>query len=237
MKELVIGLDCTGETYSCGLLSREGVFTSITGLSPRRALLEIPSHVSYLLKSCGASYRDVAAVGVTKGPGSFTGVRLGITLAKTIAFASQCKIFPMDTLELLARGQAPGYAQGYAQGKVAVALDARRGELYCGIFKLGEECSPQLPTAVRSPALFTRDLLNCEDLRALVGPGFAAYPELVVEGFRGPVLTSPADTICSMSLLCDLSRSAWQHDSLAEPETVEPVYHRKADIQVSSVSS
>lgn len=232
MKKLVIGLDCTGETYSCGLLSEEGVFTSITGLSPRRALLEIPSHVSYLLKTSGASYREVAAVGVTKGPGSFTGVRLGITLAKTIAFASQCKIFPLDTLELLARGQA----QAYSRGAVAVALDARRAELYCGIFRLGKECSPLLPTAVRSPTLFTRDLLNCEDLRSLVGPGFAAYPDLVPEGFRGPVLTSPADTTCSMSLLCELTQTAWRQDRLAAPETVEPVYHRKADIQVSSVS-
>ena len=232
MKELVIGLDCTGETYSCGLLAPEGVFTSITGLSPRRALLEIPSHISYLLKNSGANFRDIAALGVTKGPGSFTGVRLGITLAKTIAMASQCKIFPVDTLELLARGQA----QGYTQGNVAVALDARRGELYCGLFQLGKECSPFLPTAVRSPALFTRDLLNCEDLRALVGPGFAAYPQLVIEGFRGPVLTSPADTTCSMSLLCELTHAAWRENRLTAPETVEPVYHRKADIQVSSVS-
>lgn len=225
-----LALDCTGETYSCGLLSEGGRLTEVNGLNPRRALLELPAHVAHLMSLSKLDYRQLKGVGVPLGPGSFTGVRLGITLAKTIAYSSGCGICAVDTLECLAdryRGFYPGVG-----GSIAVALDARRGELYCGIFSTSQG-SPLLPTGVRKPQSFRREVEKSGELLALVGAGFAAYPELVPAGFRGPVATGRAETALSMHTLALRTKESARAGSLRPPGLVSPAYHREADIQVS----
>ena len=224
-----LALDCTGETYSCGLLSSKGRFTEVVGLNPRRALLEMPGHIAHLLRVGGISSRDVEAVGVPRGPGSFTGVRLGIALAKTVALAAECDVFSIDTLELLARQTAESYK--HAEGVIAVASDARRGELYCGVFSRSGEA--RLPTAVRTPQEFGPALSGEDGLLALVGGGFEAYPDLIPVGFRGAVESSREAAALSMNTLCALTKEAAQSGRLQARGLVQPEYHRRADIQVS----
>tara|TARA_Y100000815_G_C13204339_1_gene448012 strand:- start:104 stop:793 length:690 start_codon:yes stop_codon:yes gene_type:complete len=225
-----LALDCTGETYSCGLLTEAARFTEVNGLNPRRALLDLPAHVAHLMSLSKLNYRQLKGVGVPLGPGSFTGVRLGITLAKTIAFSSGCGIHAVDTLECLADRYRGFYSS--QEGSLAVALDARRGELYCGIFST-RQGSPILSTGVREPQLFLQEVTKRGDVLALVGAGFAAYPELVPQGFRGPVATGRAETALSMYSLALRTRESAQAGSLTAPGLVSPAYHREADIQVS----
>ena len=102
MTEAVLALDCSGDTYSVGLLVEGRHQTSIDGLKARAALRDLPGHAAYLLKNSGLTYESLVAVGVTRGPGSFTGVRLGVTLAKTIAMTAGCGIAAFDTLFVMA---------------------------------------------------------------------------------------------------------------------------------------
>lgn len=228
MSSVILALDCTGETFAAGLLLEGEFLTTINGLNPRRALRELPAHIRYLLQNAGASYRDVEAVGLTQGPGSFTGVRLGVTLAKTIAQQAGCQVAAFDTLQVLASAQESKYS--HRPGTIAVALDARRKELYCGLF--GAEASRQ-PTAVRSPGEFSELLASVSDLRACVGQGFSAYPELVPESFFGPVLSTRQDSAPCMATLCAMTQRAQQNSELTDWQNLLPAYHRKADIQVS----
>ena len=226
-----LALDCTGETYGCGLLTEGGRFTEVNGLNPRRALLDLPAHLAHLMELSKLDYRQLKGVGVPLGPGSFTGVRLGITLAKTIAFSSGCEVCAVDTLECLAdryRGIFPA-----REGAIAVALDARRGELYCGIFSTIQKSRPILPTGVREPQAFLQELSRSDGLLALVGAGFAAYPDLVPAGFQGAVATGCAETTLSMSKLAQRTKEAAVAGTLTAPGLVSPAYHRQADIQVS----
>ena len=223
-----LALDCTGETFSCGLLTVSGLFTEVVGLNPRRALLELPGHIAHLLRTAEIRTQDVSGIGVTVGPGSFTGVRLGITLAKTIALCSDCQVCAVDTLECLAHQYRRSFS--HTQGSLAVALDARRGELYCGIYSTGRA---NLPTGVRTPIEFMRALEHESDVLALIGAGFSAYPELVPANFSGPVFATCAETALCMYTLCCLTREAAAEQTLQAPGEITPAYHRRADIQVS----
>jgi tRNA threonylcarbamoyladenosine biosynthesis protein TsaB len=223
-----LALDCTGETFSCGLLTPKGRFTQIAGLNPRRALLEMPGHVSHLLRTADVGSDQLMGVGVPVGPGSFTGVRLGIALAKTIAFCSDCKVCAVDTLECLAHQYRRSFL--HTDGTLAVALDARRQELYCGLFSSG---SVNLSTDVRTPEEFHNALSKEPNLLALIGAGFAAYPELVGPSYSGPVFSGPAETTLCTYTLCCLTKDAAEKGTLLAPGTVTPAYHRRADIQVS----
>ena len=223
-----LALDCTGETFSCGLLTPNGLFTEVVGLSPRRALLELPGHIAHLLYTAGIKTDQVMGVGVPVGPGSFTGVRLGITLAKTVAFCSSCEVFAVDTLECLAHQHRKSFRHTF--GTLAVALDARRKELYCGLFS---KDGATLTTDVRTPEEFQTALSKETKLLACIGAGFAAYPELVDSSFSGPVFSAPAETTLCMHTLCGLTKDAAENGTLIEPGLLSPAYHRRADIQVS----
>ncbi len=226
---LALGLDCSGETYSVGLSGGRGVSLEASGFQPRRALREIPGAIAYLLKVAGLTHRDLSVVGVTQGPGSFTGVRLGATVAKTVALVAGCPICPWDTLELLARQSLPAPSVGTA----AVALDARRGELYCGIFRFEEErFSALLPTGVRTPQEFQDELSKLEACEAAIGSGFAAYAELLPGDWKGSRHQTRDNSAPSGRLIAELSLQH-QPNWIASADLL-PVYHRQADIQVSN---
>lgn len=208
----LLGLDCSGETYSVGLLGPRGACAEVNGYLARRALKEVTQAVSYLLESQGVSPSQLGRVGVTEGPGSFTGVRLGVTLAQTAALVAGCPLVGVDTLKVLA----------YGRGLTAVALDARRGELYCGLF---HDEQVLICTDVRTPEEFAREL-SAHQPETLVGAGFEVYPEIYSGGARR--LTDRMSAAPSGLTVARLAQGV-------EPSEgpLQPNYYRRADIQVS----
>ena len=81
-----------------------------------------------LLAQVGWQARDVHRVAVTVGPGSFTGLRVGVTTAKAFAYAVGAEVIGINTLDVIA-AQAPVEA-----ARVAVALDAQRQELFAAVY-------------------------------------------------------------------------------------------------------
>ena len=81
-----------------------------------------------LLKSCGLTAQQVEAVAVAAGPGSFTGVRIGVAAAKGFAWGGELPCYGVSTLEAMARNL------GVWQGYVVPAMDARRSQVYTAIF-------------------------------------------------------------------------------------------------------
>ncbi len=228
---LVLGIDCSGETYSAGLWSSSGIALEAAGQQPRTALRQLPETIAYLLKTAGVEAGDLSAVGVTRGPGSFTGVRLGVTVAKTAAMVAGCPVLGWDTLEVLAHQALGSDGAGVVpRGTVAVALDARRSELYCGVFRGdGEQLEVLVETDVRRPEDFAAALPG--PFQVAVGTGFEAYPQLLPAGFEGASLASRAASAPNGLLVARLTGSA--SDRWIPASELETVYHRRADIQVS----
>ena len=95
--------------------------------------------IERLLSACSLRLTDVDAIGVATGPGSFTGIRVGIAAAKALAEAGEHPVVGVSSLRALARS-CPGDAP-----RVAL-LDARRGELFAGCY--GADSLPMLPETV-----------------------------------------------------------------------------------------
>ena len=96
-----------------------------TGLTHSQTLMVMAED---LLKSCNLTAKDVEAVAVAAGPGSFTGVRIGVAAAKGFAWGGELPCYGVSTLEAMARNL------GVHQGYVVPAMDARRNQVYTGIF-------------------------------------------------------------------------------------------------------
>ena len=97
-----------------------------TGMTHSQTLLAMAED---LLKSCGFTPRQVEAVAVAAGPGSFTGVRIGVAAAKGFSWGLQLPCCGVSTLEAMAENL------GIYNGIVVAVMDARRSQVYNGIFR------------------------------------------------------------------------------------------------------
>lgn len=88
--------------------------------------------IEELLKKADIKPNEIDAIAVAKGPGSYTGVRIGVTIGKTLAWTLKIPIVSVSSLQVLA-GNAP-----YFPGVVCAIMDARRGNVFAGIYTNGE---------------------------------------------------------------------------------------------------
>ena len=127
-----------------------------TGLTHSQTLMVMAEG---LLKQCGKTVEDVNAVAVAEGPGSFTGVRIGVAAAKGFAWGRQIPCYGISTLEAMA------VSLGTYQGYVCPVMDARRSQVYNALFYVNQG---QLQRVKEDRAIALSDL--AEELNTLEAP-------------------------------------------------------------------
>jgi tRNA threonylcarbamoyladenosine biosynthesis protein TsaB len=168
----LLALDTATEACSVALLTEEGVLSASVEIGRGHAQ-EILRMVEGILAEGGTTLARLSGIAAGIGPGSFTGVRVGVAVAQGLAFGADLPVVPVTSLEALAMRSI-----GRGAECVLACLDARMGEVYWGCFVadpagLLRAVSPSAvgpPGAVRLPAAAAR-------FRG-IGRGFAAYPEL-----------------------------------------------------------
>ena len=141
---IVLAFDTSTDMLACAVarwtsLESRGaaleVLASADHLCRRQANVELVGSVQEALTKAGCGMSDVDAVLVGRGPGSFTGVRIGVATAKGIACGAGLPLFGASALDAMAWS---AWKNGI-RGKLAVAGDAMRGEVYPGIYLLDDE--------------------------------------------------------------------------------------------------
>ncbi|HVU86821.1 MAG TPA: tRNA (adenosine(37)-N6)-threonylcarbamoyltransferase complex dimerization subunit type 1 TsaB [Pirellulales bacterium] len=122
----ILALETSGTTGSVAAFDDSRALSQAALDPALRSARTLAPAIAELLKQVAWKPRDVQMVAVGVGPGSFTGLRLGVMTAKAFAYAVGAQVLAISTLEAIARNSADG------AGRVAVAIDAQRGEVYCG---------------------------------------------------------------------------------------------------------
>ena len=134
-----------------------------TGLTHSQTLLVMAQE---MLSQCDLSARDVDAVAVANGPGSFTGVRIGVAAAKGFAWGREIPIYGVSTLEAMARGL------GIYEGYICCAMDARRNQVYNALFYVNQgQLTRHTPDRAIALEDLKNELKNLEKPIFLVGDG------------------------------------------------------------------
>ena len=135
--------------------------------------------IKELLKRVGWQPKDVQLITTTIGPGSFTGLRIGVTTAKVFAYAVGAEVLGLDTLEVIAHRTPEDYSEVY------VAVDAQRGDVVAGRYRCTRQGTFE-PTVPPGLVSFERWVLSLPVGAILTGPALARYP--VPEGASVKVL-------------------------------------------------
>jgi len=168
----VVALETTERVGSVAALCDDNMLLEL-GLNPQqRSAQSLAPAIGKLLQQAGWRPSDVDLVAVTAGPGSFTGLRVGVTTAKALAYSMGADILGVDTLETVAAGVPPDVQN------LSVAVDAQRGQVVAGSFRRGRDgwFAPQSAAG----------LIGADAWLAGLGP------EVVV---AGPVLRKLADRL------------------------------------------
>jgi len=129
-----------------------------TGLTHSQTLMVMAED---LLKQCGKPMADVTAVAVAEGPGSFTGVRIGVAAAKGLSWGGQIPCYGVSTLEAMAE------TLGVYEGTVCACMDARRNQVYNALFAVK---NGEITRICEDRAIALAELK--EELKTVTGPIF-----------------------------------------------------------------
>ncbi len=163
---LILAFETSAKAGSVALMNEDrllGESYCNTGLTHSQTLMTMAQD---LLKNCGLAPGDVTAVAVAAGPGSFTGVRIGVAAAKGFAWGRELPCYGISTLEAMAENL------GIWQGFVCPVMDARRSQVYNALFRAEKGTLTRL-TEDRAIALsdLAQELKSLKDPVFLVGDG------------------------------------------------------------------
>lgn len=173
-----------------------------------------------LLAEAGLSLQDMDALAFGRGPGSFTGVRIGTAVAQGVAFSADLPVLSVSTLATLAQG---AYRE-FGEQRVAAAIDARMGEVYLATYQL-DDASAVMVSASEEQVI-KPDLLEALPGEGWfgVGTGWDTYPVQLSE--RLAVMKSQGERYPDARDLVVLAEKDWQAGKAIPAEQAVPIYLR-----------
>lgn len=214
---LVLSLDTTTKTLSCAL-ARDGVVVSEgAGDAAGAHATQLPGELMALLAASRVELAEVDLFAVATGPGSFTGLRIGIATMQGLAFATRKPLVGVSGFDALARLGGPE--------RVATWVNAWRGEVYAALYEGGAE--------VTAPHVAPPDALLSElgDRPTLfIGDGAESFRALIVATMNGRARfgepTAPA-------LAGVIAQLAAEQGELPPPHAIRPLYVRRPDVELA----
>jgi tRNA threonylcarbamoyladenosine biosynthesis protein TsaB len=221
----LLAIDTADRTAGVAILAGGQVVAEYVETSAYRHSERLFALIDEALRSAGLARSDLNAVAVTTGPGSFTGLRVGLATAKGLAFALGLPLVAVSTLEALARGAMP------FPGLLLPMLDARKRQVYAGAFR-GRDGYPLLPPAAWFPAKLAAELAPTTHPILALGSGLGPYRALFADALGERLLCAPETRWpVPPAQVALLAGEALARGEGRNPAAVSPVYLRKSEAE------
>lgn len=173
----VLAIDTSNYTLGIAIIDEEKVIGEyITNVKKNHSIRVMPA-IEMLLKDCDLTPNDLTKIVVAEGPGSYTGVRIGVTIAKTLAWTLNIPLVGVSSLEILAAAVGR-----YFPGAVSPLFDARRGQIYTGLYQYE---NGKIKTVEKDQILQSKDwakqLTRLAQPVLFVGNDLPLHREIIVE--------------------------------------------------------
>ena len=233
---LILSLDTTTPKASCAV-SRDGVVINEEPIDTSRQLaLQLPGVLRDILDLSAIALDDIDAFAVATGPGSFTGLRIGIATMQGLAFGTTKPLIGISALAALRAVASPAFLGP----RIATWIDAWRGDVYAALFEDGRQIGD---VVVARPS----DLL--EELRARKGPpdgdgsyandvlfigdGADTYRDLIVSRLGHAARIADPATPPLAAVIAMLATIEYKSGHRPPPHAIRPMYVRRSDAELA----
>lgn len=193
---LTLTIETATQDESVAVVAHGELLAERTTRAGRGRADELTESVADVLSSSSLALAGLDAIAVSIGPGRFTGLRVGLATAKGLSAATGVPILPVPTLEALAASAPPDDLRDGAV--VCAMLDARRGEVYSALFRLGAMTVRLLPDVAAAPAAAAALAVEASGGSPVVfvGTGASLYSKEIAKsvGVRGRFPSLPTET-------------------------------------------
>lgn len=214
---MLLAIDTSTRTIGVALYDGAQVLGEIVWSGGDYHTVQLAPTVADLMKRSGITPRQLQALAVAVGPGSFTGLRIGIALAKGMALARRLPLIGVPTLDFMA------YSQPLRKELELVAvLRAGRGRLACGLYSAGEQAWQSKGEAT---VMTIATLSESIQKPSLVCGELSAEERRILRRKRKLVkLASPAQGLRRPAYLAELAWLRWQSGEQSDPALLVPIY-------------
>lgn len=224
---LTLGITTSTDQVGCALGGHDGIVASFALTLGRRHVETLAPAVEFVMGTAGVTPSDLALVAVDVGPGLFTGLRVGISMARTMAYALAVPMVGVSSLDLLA------FPAAVSPRLIAAVVDARRGEVFWALYRAVPGGVQRVSEpAVSAPTDVANDLLARGEEVLAVGDGAVRYADDLT-GIHGVEIGDPALAHPSAPALVRLAQARAEREEFDRQEAVQPVYLRRPDAQIN----
>jgi tRNA threonylcarbamoyladenosine biosynthesis protein TsaB len=221
----ILAVDTATRSCSVAIVDQGSLLAEITTVSGQTHSKHLMDMIHAVLQTANLTVSDVDGWAVSAGPGSFTGLRIGMSTIKGLAVASGKPVAGVSSLEVLAWQVLP------CSDLMCPMLDARKGQVYCARYRsVSGALVQELPAVVLSPGQAVRDInKRC----VFVGDGAQHYESVIVSSLGDCArIAFDGQHIIRASSVAWLSLQHFESGHSDDPARLVPYYIRKSDAEL-----
>jgi len=222
----ILALDTSGKAGSLALMDKDRlIFESILNLDKTHSETLLPT-LEFMLGTAGVEIGEIGLIALTVGPGSFTGIRLGVSTVKGLSFAHRIPVVGVSAL----RAMASNFP--YSPFRIKPVSDARMGEVYTSDFKwLNDGIKRLSEDSALSPEAM---LESIDEKTVFVGDGMERYGPLIKEKLGDiAVMAGPGFSNIRASLVAETGLRKYKEGKVLDLFSFTPVYLRKSQAEIN----
>ena len=226
---MILGIETAVEHVGVALGDHRGIRAHTMVASDRRHAESLTPMIRFAMQQAGIEMTDLSAIAVDIGPGLFTGMRVGMATAQSMAWALDLPVVPVCSLDALAMNA------DMSEATVAAALDARRGEVYWSLYRMrGVGMEPQRLTepVVTPPEDLAIHLADRAEDMVCVGSGFDRHAELFDSSPWAQIVGRDA-MFPAATAVVTLGGHRMIADDTVSASELQPMYLRAPDAEIN----
>ncbi len=221
MKNLCI--DTSSKVCSVALLEDDNVIAEKKISDEKTHSENLMPLLDALLNECNLSINEVELISICVGPGSFTGIRIGVAAVKAIAEILNIKVASVTSLEVLAKNYNPDDSEKYT---IVPIIDAKNGQVYCGIFDEEKSAKENIFASDIDGAI--ERIKNYKNV-VVVGDGATLYSEKIRSVLSDVKIVDDSEQ--KASNIGKIGFEKYKNNDLKDADTICPIYLRKSQAE------
>jgi len=223
---IILGIETATMTGGVALLNEQRLVSEYTlNVSTTHTARLMPA-IDLILRDSSVEKQDINGIAISMGPGSFTGLRIGMATAKGLALGLDVPLLGVPTLDALARNIP------FSMYPICTVLDAKKKEVYASLFQYEDDVLVrQMPYQVMPPA----DLVNqIHEKTIFLGDALDAYRDFISENLGELAIFAPnSQRLPRAAIVAEIGLSKLKAGEHLDIASAEPIYIRPSDAEIS----